>query len=244
MTHHPLSSICVCDCSSLVFHRVTAIIAAKATGIALQNDYLALAMRPTMDELNRQFGIGERLRFERHSSGLVRGVVQTDKCQGSFFLLGGHVAEYWPSSQGQPLLFMSKEAVYEVGKPIRGGVPICFPWFGANKMDSTAPAHGLVRTALWNVLSANETAAGIAVTLGYASPPYRLQLTVVYGERLDLNLTVINESDVDQVCEIALHTFCSLGRLVRQSSRGWSGMSFATSLMAQFMRPRVNDSVY
>ena len=58
-----------------------------------------------------------------HPSGLVQGTVNTDKCSGSFFLLGGHVAEFQPRSQSQSILFMSNEAVFEVGKPIRGGIP-------------------------------------------------------------------------------------------------------------------------
>ncbi len=186
-----------------------------------------------LQELNRQFAIGEQLKFETHPSGLVHGKIDTEKCTGSFFLLGSHIAEFQPKSQAQPVLFMSNEAVFEVGKPIRGGIPICFPWFGPNKADASAPAHGLVRTALWNVQESKLTDRGVLVTLGYQSAPCRLALTVVFGETLDVTLDVQNEADIQVPCEIALHTYFQLGDARRAFLTGLENTEFRDQLTGE-----------
>ena len=186
-----------------------------------------------LQELNQRFARGEELKFEMHPSGLVQGTVSTDTCTGSFFLLGAHVAEFQPRSQSQPILFMSDEAVFEVAKPIRGGIPICFPWFGANKAEVNAPAHGLVRTAVWDVLESQRTAAGVLVTLGYQLTPFRLSLTVVFGETLDVTLNVRNEAPTEQACEVALHTYFQLGAARRATIVGLEQNEFRDQLTGQ-----------
>jgi D-hexose-6-phosphate mutarotase len=186
-----------------------------------------------LQALNQQFAIGEQLKFEMHPSGLVQGKINSDKCSGSFFLLGAHIAEFQPKSQSQPILFMSDEAVFEVGKPIRGGIPICFPWFGANKADANAPAHGLVRTAVWDLLESKLTAGGVSVTLGYQSAPFHLSLTVVFGETLDVTLNVKNESATEQACEVALHTYFQLGDARRATIVGLEQNEFRDQLTGQ-----------
>ena len=186
-----------------------------------------------LQEINQRFAIGEELKFELHPSGLVLGKINTDKCSGSFFLLGAHVAEFQPKSQSQPILFMSHAAVFEVGKPIRGGIPICFPWFGANQADQNAPAHGLVRTAVWDVLDSQQTATGLQVTLGYRSAPFRLSLTVDFGEQLDVTLNVRNEAATEQVCEVALHTYFQLGAARRATIIGLEQTEFRDQLTGQ-----------
>ena len=190
-----------------------------------------------LQELNQRFAIGEQFKFETHPSGLVHGKISTDKCSGSFFLLGAHIAEFQPRAQLQPILFMSKEAVFEVGKPIRGGIPICFPWFGANKADTNAPAHGLVRTAVWDVLESRLTANGVLVTVGYQSGPFRLSLTVVFGETLDVTLDVRNEDAIEHACEVALHTYFQLGDARRATIVGLEQNEFRDQLTGQIHTP-------
>ncbi|KAJ0788406.1 putative glucose-6-phosphate 1-epimerase [Helianthus annuus] len=42
------------------------------------------------------------------------------------YLYGAHVTS-WKNEQGEELLFVSSKAIYKLPKPIRGGIPICFP---------------------------------------------------------------------------------------------------------------------
>ena len=182
-----------------------------------------------LQELNR-FAIGEQLKFVMHPSGLVQGKINTDKCSGSFFLLGAHIAEFQPKSQSQPILFMSDEAIFKIGKPIRGGVPICFPWFGPNKDDTSVPAHGLVRTALWDMLESGSTESGVMVKLGYRCAPFRVSLTAVFGETLDVTMDVKNEATTEEPCEVALHTYFQLGDARRATIVGLEKNEFRDQL--------------
>ncbi len=186
-----------------------------------------------LQELNQRFAIDEQLKFEMHRSGLVQGKINTKKCSGSFFLLGSHIAEFQSKSQSQPILFMSDEAVFDVGKPIRGGIPICFPWFGPNKSDASAPAHGLVRTAAWEVLESKHTTRGVLVTLGYSSASFRLSMTFTFGESLDVTLKVQNEASTEQTCEVALHTYFQLGDARRASLTGLEKNEFRDQLTGE-----------
>jgi glucose-6-phosphate 1-epimerase len=48
-------------------------------------------------------------------------------------------------------LWVSDKALFQVGKALRGGIPICFPWFGPHASGGDFPAHGFARTWLWRL---------------------------------------------------------------------------------------------
>lgn len=179
-----------------------------------------------IEQLNQEFGITDALRFEHHSSGLVRGVVNTSVCTGGFFLLGAHLAEFQPRCQKHPVLFSSREAVYEVGKPIRGGVPICFPWFGPNASDPTAPAHGLVRTQLWHMAESHLDGQVLVVQLGLQINEFDLSFQIRFGQQLSMNLRVTNRGRSEVSCEAALHTYFSIGSLSHACVQGLETLPF------------------
>lgn len=173
-----------------------------------------------LDGLNHRFALDDRLVFTLHPSGLVQGVVHTALCRGLFFLHGAHVAEFCPHEK-EPVLFMSGSSVFEAGKPIRGGVPLCFPWFGPRAGDSTAPAHGLVRTQNWELQSTAADAAGvIQVVLGLEVDQWQLRYTVRFGTELDLTLMIENLADQPRECDVALHTYFALADAEHASVHG------------------------
>ena len=183
-----------------------------------------------IEQLNQKFAIGNSLKFLPHADGLIQGIIETPICTGSFFLLGGHVSAYQPKSQQHPVLFMSRDAIYTVGKPIRGGVPVCFPWFGPNASDATAPAHGLVRTELWDVVEAKQTGASIVVRLQRELPNYRLDYRIEFGASLKMQMSITNTSDQTQQCELALHTYFQIGELSKVSITGLESIAFRDKL--------------
>ncbi|MCA9133789.1 MAG: D-hexose-6-phosphate mutarotase [Planctomycetales bacterium] len=160
--------------------------------------------------LSAKFGIDDRLVFKAHASGLMHGVIHTPLCQGSFFLLGGHVASFQPVGE-EPLLFLSKHSNFQLGTPIRGGIPICFPWFGPHPSEPTAAAHGWARTALWEMLSTTAEDDGtITVKLGLENDEWQLQSTLRFGRTLELSIAVVNAASMPRECELALHTYFDL----------------------------------
>ncbi|MEZ0389360.1 MAG: D-hexose-6-phosphate mutarotase, partial [Verrucomicrobium sp.] len=90
-------------------------------------------------------------------------ILERPSARAELFLQGGHLASY--EVRGLPVLFLSKRAEFAPGKAIRGGIPVCFPWFGPHPTDPNLPAHGFARTAHWQLI---ERGADFAV-LGLSS---------------------------------------------------------------------------
>lgn len=108
-------------------------------------------------------------------------------------LYGAQVLSYRPVGAGADVLFLSERANYEIGKAIRGGVPVCWPWFGPDPQGLGRPNHGFARTRLWSVLSTGATPVGeTQVTLGLRDAPdtralwphaFELTLQITVGPR-------------------------------------------------------------
>lgn len=185
-----------------------------------------------LEELNERFAVDHQLRFEEHESGLIQGCVRSKKCNGSFFLLGGHVAEFQPHGQA-PLLFLSTQSRFEVGKPIRGGVPLCFPWFGPHEADPDAPAHGLARTQVWDVSATEVRDEDVVVTLTTEIQSFELEYNLRFGESLDLEMRVGNRAAQSQSYELALHTYFQISDVADASISGLEDVSFFDKLTGE-----------
>jgi glucose-6-phosphate 1-epimerase len=164
----------------------------------------------TLAELQTNFAIADRLRFDLHPSGLIVGQAAFEGGEGQFFLHGAHVTHFQPARSSHPLLFMSKESLFADDKPIRGGIPICFPWFGPSS-NPGEPAHGWARLTNWRVASTNATDDSVTIALETAHPPFHLGYRIRFGRDLTTELMVTNQSDLEVTCEVALHTYFAIG---------------------------------
>lgn len=153
--------------------------------------------------------------------------VSTPLCVGTVYLSGATVTEWTPVAH-DPVLFLSACSHFVAGQPIRGGVPVCAPWFGKGRGNDKPVQHGFFRTARWEVVDARDAegvvtltfaldvgaaaeAAGLAA-LGVPTTWHGTTATYVvsFGDELDLALTVrAGEEDLD--LEEALHTYFSVG---------------------------------
>ena len=79
-------------------------------------------------------------------------------------LHGAHVISYVPMHQ-KPVIFISQEAIYKEGKAIRGGIPICWPWFNAHPSDATLPSHGYARNQFWKIKGSDHSQELTSITL-------------------------------------------------------------------------------
>ena len=95
--------------------------------------------------------------------------IDTPLCQAEVSLYGAQVLQWTPTGQ-LPVIFMSPQAIFEQGKALRGGIPICWPWFGKNTEDASLPAHGVARTAMWQHAQTEELEDG-TIKLVLALPP-------------------------------------------------------------------------
>src|SRR5436305_3758045 len=101
-------------------------------------------------------------------NGLKKIVIDDDRVQGEIYLHGAHVTHFQPRGH-KPLLFLSKQSRFEPDKAIRGGVPICFPWFGPKANDPAAPLHGFARVSEWNLDSVERVEDSTLVILSMQS---------------------------------------------------------------------------
>jgi glucose-6-phosphate 1-epimerase len=158
----------------------------------------------------------ESVRIEEGEGGLPLLHVRNSHAECSIYVHGAHVVSFRPRG-GADLLWLSPHGLFREGSPIRGGIPICFPWFGARKGRNDLPLHGLVRTEPWNIESAEILADGrtrIAFSVENGEPPpeawphrFRLELSVTVGEVLEMALSVQNPENLPILCEDGFHTY-------------------------------------
>lgn len=142
---------------------------------------------------------------------------------GKIALQGGHIMAWQPKFLDQPVLWLSSKARYTEGRSIRGGVPICWPWFGNHPTDSSLCPHGFARVIPWKVMEIDETAAGYTrITLAMQeteetkrqlSYPFELQMTITMGRRLKIDLSTTNKADHPFVIGEAFHTYLNISDL-------------------------------
>lgn len=153
--------------------------------------------------------------------GLPRLVVAGPAGSAEVYRQGAHVTAWSPRGE-QDVLWMSGHSNYAPGMPLRGGVPICFPWFGPTP-DGTGALHGFARTAPWTLSKADEVGSDVELTFTLADAdlpsqvvtdwphPFRAQLTVTVGEGLTLTLQVTNTGAQSITFQEAFHTYLAVG---------------------------------
>jgi len=197
----------------------------------------------TLAELNANFAIERLLRFELHESGLVVGNVSypdrdassasSRRGEGQFFLHGAHVTHFQPSHANEPVLFMSGESLFANDKAIRGGIPICFPWFGPST-NPGEPSHGWARLENWQISSTSSTNDSVTIAMELALPPFALHYQIRFGRELTTELKVTNLADHEVTHEIALHTYFAVGDIHEVSVQGdLEGLPFLDQLTGQ-----------
>jgi len=201
---------------------------------------------PTAEDLELRFGIAGRVQILADEGGIPKVRVTAPQSHGEMHLHGAQVTSWRPAG-AEEVIFLSHQARWEEGKAIRGGIPICFPWFRGKADDPHAPAHGVVRTRIWALESIEHNADGITVTMSIGSDPdtrrwwpadFRLLQTVTFGSELKLAFKVSNTGTSPFRFEEALHTYYKVGDVRRVRVRGLDGDQFAQRRRHPALRSR------
>jgi glucose-6-phosphate 1-epimerase len=164
-------------------------------------------------------------------------------------LHGAHVMEWAPAGQ-QPVLYMSPQAVIQPGKPIRGGIPVCWPWFGADPNDAAKPMHGIARIRFWKLTEAITTATGVtlifdltsdAQTLALWPHAFSARVEVHIGKTLEVSLTTRNTGSEAFSLTEALHTYLRVGDIHQVTVRGLAGLPYLDTVGPRTMRSQEGD---
>jgi len=195
-----------------------------------------------IDELDDKFSIEGEVGFAELEEDLVFITVSNKYADADICLYGAHITSFRPHNS-MDLLWMSTESSFEVGKAIRGGIPVCFPWFGPHKTDSDKPQHGFARLMYWEVASTSTNAAGESIvklelnsseeTKAYWPHDFCAEMTIVVGKILVETLKITNTSaePFDYTC--ALHTYYSLSAIESISIEGLQGLTYYNQLTGE-----------
>jgi glucose-6-phosphate 1-epimerase len=191
-------------------------------------------MSQEIDALNALFAIKDIAAIVPGNGGLPKVQITSPSASGEIYLHGAQVTSWRPTGS-EEVLFTSARSRWEEGRAIRGGIPVCFPWFRGKADNPEAPAHGFARTRSWKLEEIGHQEGTVTVTLATESDdstrrwwPHdvRLVLRVEVGLQLKLALTVFNTGASSFRFEEALHTYHHVGDVMQVSVTGLDGVTF------------------
>lgn len=169
--------------------------------------------------------------------------VTNTKANAKVALNGAHLFHYQRVGERE-LLWLSDISYFEDGKAIRGGIPICWPWFGFNKDDVSLSQHGFARTSLWEFKSSNETTDSTTLvftlsdtkeTLEVWNYKFSLELKIAISDTLTLELKTTNLDTKEFILTQALHTYFSILNISNVSVKGLDKKPYLDALSWQNM---------
>ncbi len=139
--------------------------------------------------------------------------LNTAMCTALIAIQGAHLLSF-SAKDGSPLLWVSPNCNFTPGVALRGGVPVCLPWFGPN-IDPKKPKHGFARNSDWQLSDATLLANGNAeLTFTFNSQANELfgfnfsaQLVMTLGAAIKLELTISNTDNKAFDCSWVLHSY-------------------------------------
>lgn len=202
----------------------------------------------TIDDLNQRFGLPDELVFTCNETGMTLLSVENANAKACFTLQGAHLLRWKPANTTEEVIWLSEQAVFSEGKSIRGGIPLCWPWFGAHpQQGANWPAHGFARTSLWGIVATQSLDEG-ATRIQFALLPNaqteamwpsgaRVFYNVTIGRRLELELITQNKGDQPVHISQALHSYFQVGDVQQVKLHGLSNTEYLDKL-AGFERKR------
>jgi glucose-6-phosphate 1-epimerase len=184
--------------------------------------------------LGRRFDIPGIAQIVEGNGGLAKVSVTAPEAAGEMYLHGAHVSS-WKPAGAEEVFFLSSQSRWEEGRAIRGGVPICFPWFGGKADDPNAPAHGFVRTKAWQLESVVQVGGAVTVMMFTESDDstrkwwpadFRLVHRVTFGGELSLEVVVTNTGRKSLDFEEALHAYHRVGDIEKAMLRGLDNIDY------------------
>ena len=187
------------------------------------------------DELSR-YEIDGELQFIEIEHGFVYAEINNTRAHATVSTYSGQLLSYRPKDRQEDLLFVSDKAYYETGKAIKGGIPVCWPWFGPDPENRGRPAHGFVRNRQWQVSGSESLADGstkiiLSITDNEATHalwphPFRLDIEITVGDTLRVELVTHNTGNDSITISQALHSYFRVGDITSVSVLGLDGINY------------------
>lgn len=200
-------------------------------------------LSPSLDALEARWGRTGAVRFAERYGGPV-ALLQAGGATAVVALQGAQVFSYVPENHSE-VLWLSPVAKLGTGKAVRGGVPVCWPWFGPHPSDPTKPAHGFVRASPWTVTGSAAKPGRARLVLAYdAGPktqpdwPHRAlaEIEITLAQTLTIALSTENRGNNDVLLTQALHTYLAVGDTGAVSVNGFEDRPYLDQLAPGPMR--------
>ncbi|HEX3893424.1 MAG TPA: D-hexose-6-phosphate mutarotase [Terracidiphilus sp.] len=168
------------------------------------------------------------------------------------YLYGAQVTA-WRPANAEEVLFLSEKSHWQDGRAIRGGIPVCFPWFRSKVDNSSAPSHGFVRTREWQLESVQVEDPSITVVCATESDEstrrwwphdFRLQHIISIGQSLRLQLVVTNTGETPFSFEEALHTYFRVGEAADVRVVGLDSVTYLDNVDANREKIQAGDVIF
>jgi glucose-6-phosphate 1-epimerase len=173
------------------------------------------------------------------NNGFQYLVIRNKSAEAKIALQGAHLFHFQKHGD-EPLLWVSKKSHFTNGKAIRGGIPICWPWFGKHKTDANLPQHGFARTTLWEYVATKEKDdSSTEITLRLPNTPnnavlwpYKAELTlrITIGSILQLDLITRNCGRQAFTISSALHSYFTVSTINDVTVKGLDNTPFLDTL--------------
>ncbi|NOT11725.1 MAG: D-hexose-6-phosphate mutarotase [Methylococcaceae bacterium] len=192
-----------------------------------------------IQQLNTEYGIADQLEFIKGKGGMPFIVIRNQSATALISLHGGQILSFKPLNEENDLLFLSSQSDYIDGKAIRGGMPVCWPWFGPDPKGLQRPNHGFVRNHCWSVARTaaadNETKVFLQFFEDYKKEktwrqPFALTLEVTVGKSLRLKLITRNTGDKAFSITQAFHSYFLVGDINQVQVSGLEGYDYYDKL--------------
>jgi len=202
---------------------------------------------PIIPERLKRFEIPRRVLLLEGNGELTKIEAIGERSSAEIYLHGAHVTGFQKKGEA-PLLFTSQFSRFTREQPIRGGIPVIFPWFGAREGE---PAHGFARVSEWELHEATTVPkGGVSMRFslpetgqGATWPPFSANYAVTVTASLELELTITNASaDQNLALENCLHTYFAVGDIDAVSVSGLEGADYLDKI-ENFTRKTENARV-
>ncbi len=205
-------------------------------------------------KLNQQFAIRgshNNLSISAEEGGIPVIDIQNEQASASICLQGAHLLSWIPDAH-EEVIWLSSDAKIKAGKSIRGGIPVCWPWFGAHKSNPQFPAHGFARTSLWDIFKTEALENGstrISLSLQPKVeiehlwlPVKTVQLHITVGKKLELELFTHNNSNKAITIGQAFHTYFKVADVSQLTLHGLEDTDYLDKLH-NFERKKQTEAV-
>ncbi len=183
------------------------------------------------------------VKHKKMQNGFKYIEVTNKNAHAKIALQGAHLFHY--EQKGcKPLLWLSETSFFETGKSIRGGIPVCWPWFGMHKSNTKLPQHGFARDFLWELLEVNEADdSSTELLFGLKSSPesmklwphrFELQLHITVSDTLRVSLTTKNRDKTAFEITSALHTYFAVSSIDNVNIKGLDGKRYFDALSGEY----------